>query len=171
MVVHNNQVYGLTKGQASPTSHEGFVTKAQPKGVASASFNPIAIAVAMKAGFVARGFAGRADHLADLIQQGIAHRGLSVIDVLQPCVSFNKLNTFSWYEKRCHPLPDDFDITDWEAASKVASQWGDKIPIGVIYKNNRRTFEDHFPAFTQGPLFMRDVVDRGVIEKIMEKYG
>lgn len=169
LVVHNNQVYGLTKGQASPTSHEGFITKTQPKGVASAPFNPISIAVAMKAGFVARGFAGRVDHLADLIRQGIAHRGISVIDVLQPCVSFNKVNTFAWYKERCYTLPDDYDLTDWEAASKVASKWGDNIPIGVIYKNNRKSFEEHFPALTEGPLVLQDV-DRTAIEKIMEGY-
>ena len=169
MVVHNNQVYGLTKGQASPTSHEGFVTKIQPNGVAAAPFNPVAIAVAMKAGFVSRGFAGRIDHLADLIQQGIAHQGLSIVDVLQPCVSFNRVNTFEWYEKRCYPLPGHYDAADWETACKTASQWGDKIPIGVIYKNNRKTFEEHFPALSQGPLIRQDV-DRPVLEKLMEGY-
>ena len=169
MVVHNNQVYGLTKGQASPTSHEGFVTKTQPNGVAAAPFNPVAVAVVMKAGFVARGFAGRVDHLTDLIRQGIAHRGLSIVDVLQPCVSFNRVNTFEWYEKRCYSLPDHYDAADWETACKTASQWGDKIPIGVIYKNDRKTFEEHFPTLAHGPLIRQDV-DRLAFEKLMEGY-
>ena len=169
MVVHNNQVYGLTKGQASPTSPEGFVTKTQPQGVASSPFNPVTVGVAMKAGFVARGFAGQVDHLADLIRRGIAHRGLSLIDVLQPCVSFNKVNTFEWYQKRCYPLPDDYDVKDWEGAMKMTTQWEDKIPIGVIYQSDRKTYEDHFPLLKEGPLVDREN-DRAVTQQIMEGY-
>ena len=170
LLVHNNQVYGLTKGQASPTSPEGFVTKAQPEGVPSLPFSPIVVAVAMRAGFIARGFSGKMDYLSELIQQGIAHRGFALIDVLQPCVSFNKVNTFSWYKERCNPLPAGYDPTDWEAAIKVAGEWGDKIPIGIIYRNDRPPFEDHFPVLSQGPLVGRDV-DRVMLKKIMERYG
>ena len=169
LIVHNNQVYGLTKGQASPTSDEGFITKMQPKGAPSSQFNPIAIAVAMKAGFVARGFAGKVDHLADLICQAVAHPGFSLIDVLQPCVSFNRINTFAWYEKRCYMLNDDYDFTSWEDAILTANQWGDKIPIGIIYKNNRKSFEDNFSVLNQGPLVNQDV-DRTVLKKIIEEY-
>lgn len=169
LLVHNNQVYGLTKGQASPTSAEGFVTKAQPEGVPSAPFNPIAVAVAMRAGFVARGFAGMLDHMSELIQQGINHRGLALIDVLQPCVSFNKINTFAWYKQRCNPLSPAYDPTDWEQAIKVASEWGDKIPTGVIYRNDRIPFGEHFPALSQGPLVGRNV-ERAMLKKIMEGY-
>lgn len=169
LLVHNNQVYGLTKGQASPTSPEGFVTKAQPEGVPSLPFSPTVVAVAMRAGFIARGFSGKMDHLSELIQQGIAHRGFALIDVLQPCVSFNKVNTFSWYKERCNPLPAGYDPTDWEAAIKVAGEWGDKIPIGIIYRNDRPPFEDHFPVLSQGPLVGRDV-DRVTLTKIMEGY-
>jgi len=169
LLVHNNQVYGLTKGQASPTSAQGFVTKVQPEGVPSAPFNPIAVAVAMQAGFVARGFTGMIDHLSELIQQGIAHRGFALIDVLQPCVSFNKVNTLAWYKQRCEVLPSTYDPTDWETAMKVACKWGDKIPTGIIYRNNRLAFEEHFPVLRQGPLIGRDV-DRVMLKKIMEGY-
>ena len=169
LLVHNNQVYGLTKGQASPTSAEGFVTKAQPEGVLSAPFNPIAVAVAMRAGFVARGFAGMPDHLSELIQQGITHRGLALIDILQPCVSFNRVNTFAWYKQRCEALPTTYDPRDWKEATKVASEWGDKIPIGIIYRNDLPPFEAHFPVLKQGPLVGRDV-DRVMLKKIMEEY-
>jgi 2-oxoglutarate ferredoxin oxidoreductase subunit beta len=169
LLVHNNQVYGLTKGQASPTSAEGFVTKAQPQGVPSAPFNPIEVAVAMRASFVARGFAGFTDELSGLIQQGIAHRGLALIDVLQPCVSFNKVNTFAWYKERCEALPSTYDPTDWEAAMKVACKWGDKIPIGIIYRNARIPFEGHFPVLRQEPLVGRDV-DQVMLKRIMEGY-
>ena len=149
LLVHDNQVYGLTKGQASPTSDRGFVTKAQPHGVEAAQFNPVAVAVAMRAGFVARGFSGMTDHLSNLIVKAIAHRGLSLIDILQPCVSFNKVNTFGWYKKRCYQLPHDHDPTDWNAAMKVAFQWGDKIPVGVIYKNDKPAFGERFVANLQ----------------------
>ena len=169
LLVHNNQVYALTKGQASPTSDEGFITKNQPGGVASAAFNPVAVAVAMHAGFVARAFAGLVDDLSDTIQQAIAHRGFSLVDVLQPCVSFNKVNTFAWYKKRSYPLTEDYDPTDWNAAVKVADQWGDRIPVGVIYRNERPPFEEHFPVLGRGPLTGGNM-DRTTLKKIMEEY-
>jgi len=170
MLVHNNQIYGLTKGQASPTSDEGMITKAQPQGVPSAAFNPISVAVAMHGGVVARGFAGMIDHLAELIQQGIAHPGFALVDILQPCVSFNHVNTFAWYKQRCYELPPDYDPTDWEAAIKKAQEWGDRIPVGVIYRNNRPRFEDHFPVLQHGPLGGQSVDQQRLI-KIMHKYA
>ncbi|MBM4330803.1 MAG: 2-oxoacid:ferredoxin oxidoreductase subunit beta [Deltaproteobacteria bacterium] len=169
LLVHNNQVYGLTKGQASPTSEAGFITKAQPEGVTSAPFNPVAVAVAMKAGFVARGFSGLEDHLSGLIKQAIAHRGFSLIDILQPCVSFNKVNTFSWYKKRCRELPADYDPQNKEAALKVAEEWGEIIPIGIIYRNNRPPFEDNLPVLQEGPLVGKQV-DRKLLANVMESY-
>jgi len=157
LLVHNNQVYGLTKGQASPTSPEGFVTKTQPHGAYSEPFNPVAVAVAMHAGFVARGFCGLTDHLAGLIQQAIAHPGFALVDILQNCVSFNKVNTFAWYKERCQPLPESYDPTDWQAAMQTAVQWGAQIPVGVIYRNQRPTFEEHFEVLRQGPLVGRNM--------------
>lgn len=170
LLVHNNQVYGLTKGQASPTTAEGFVTKAQPEGVVSAPFNPIAVAVTMQAGFVARGFSGMIDNLSELIQKAIVHPGFAVIDVLQPCVSFNKINTYAWYKDRCHPLPPTYDPADWDKAIKVAREWGNRIPVGIIYRNDRLPFEKNFSVLSQGPLVGRDV-DRLKLRKIMEVYG
>lgn len=169
LLVHNNQVYGLTKGQASPTSPQGFVTKAQPDGVPSAPFNPIAIAVALQAGFVARSFAGMPEHLKDMIQEGIRHKGLSLIDILQPCVSFNHVNTYEWYRKRCKPLPPDYDPEDWERAMGESLKWGDEIPVGIIYRNHRPTFEEHFRVLKEGPLVGRGV-DTGKLEAILDHY-
>jgi len=166
LLVHNNQVYGLTKGQASPTSAEGFVTKAQPQGVMSAPFNPVAVAVTMHAGFVARGFAGMSDHLSGLIQQAIAHRGFSLVDVLQPCVSFNKVNTFAWYQDRCYELPETHDPTDWEAAIGLSQEWGDHIPLGVIFESDRAPFEDRVG---QG-ILVRQPVDRNALKEVVESY-
>ena len=170
MIVHDNQIYGLTKGQASPTSMEGFATKAQPGGVILERFNPIAVAVAMQAGFVARSFTGYVDHLAAMIRQGIAHRGFAMIDVLQPCVSFNKLNNFAWYKKRCYELPPGYDPADWSIAMKTAMEWGEKIPIGVVYKNNRPPFGDLIPVLSKGALVGRDV-DRAELAAAIDEIG
>lgn len=170
LIVHNNQIYGLTKGQASPTTMEGFVTKAQPEGVASAPFNPIAVAVAMQASFVARGFSGMIEHLAGLIEQAIAHEGFALIDVLQPCVSFNKVNTFAWYKKRCYALPEEYDATDWQAAMGIAMEWEDKIPLGIIYRNQRTSFEKRFSVLRHGPLVGQDT-NLAELKKILEKFA
>ena len=170
LLVHNNQIYGLTKGQASPTTEQGLVTKAQPQGVPSTPFNPIAVAVALQAGFVGRGFSGMTDHLTRLIEQAITHKGFSLVDILQPCVSFNKVNTFAWYKKRCYELPQDHDPTLWETAIKTALEWGERIPVGVIYRNERPTFEEHFPVLKQGPLIGQGV-DRDRLQKVMEDYA
>ncbi|MGM0644988.1 MAG: 2-oxoacid:ferredoxin oxidoreductase subunit beta [Thermodesulfobacteriota bacterium] len=153
LLVHDNQIYGLTKGQASPTTETGHVTKAQPSGAPSAPFNPLAVAVSMEAGFVARGFSGEKEHLVELIQDAVAHPGFSLIDILQPCVSFNTVNTYAWYKKRCRKLDASHDPTDWAAAMRLTREWGESIPIGVVYRSNERPpFENHFPVLSQGPL-------------------
>jgi 2-oxoglutarate ferredoxin oxidoreductase subunit beta len=166
LLVHNNQIYGLTKGQASPTTAEDFVTKAQPEGVFSAPFNPIAVAVAMQAGFVARAFSGMVDHLSELIQQGIAHAGFALIDILQPCVSFNKVNTFAWYKKRCYTLPTEYDPTDWGNAMKTATEWGEGIPLGIIYHNARPSLGERIG---RGRMIGRET-DRDVLGKILKGF-
>jgi 2-oxoglutarate ferredoxin oxidoreductase subunit beta len=132
VIVHDNQIYGLTKGQASPTSEPGMRTKIQPAGVILAPFPPLETALALGCGFVARGYAAEKEHLAELILAGIAHKGFSLIDVLQPCVSFNKLNTFDWYAKRVYKTGPEHDPADRAAALALAAQ-RDRLPIGVIY--------------------------------------
>jgi 2-oxoglutarate ferredoxin oxidoreductase subunit beta len=167
LLVHDNQVYGLTKGQASPTSDLGFVTKAQPGGVASAPFNPVAVAVAMHANFVARGFTADLDHLAEMIQEAIAHPGFALVDILQPCVSFNPVNTYDWYRKRVQPLPGDYDPANWEQAMKTALMWGEKIPLGIIYRNDRPVFREHLGT---GSLIGKDT-DRARLREIVESFA
>lgn len=169
LLVHNNQVYGLTKGQASPTSDLGFITKAQPTGVKAAPFNPMAVAVAMGASFVARGFAGFEEHLVGLIKQAIIHKGFSLVDILQPCVSFNKVNTFSWYKKRCQELPADYDPTNREEAMKMAEKWGEVIPLGVIYRQERPSFTEMIPVLQAGPLVGRER-DKIKFKQILEGF-
>ena len=138
--VHNNQVYGLTKGQASPTSEKGFVTPAQPSGVINEPVNPLALAISENCGFVARSFSGEQEHLQAMMEAAIAHKGFALLDILQPCVTFNKQNTFKWYKDKIKPLEDSYDPYDKEAALKMAFEWESHIPIGIIYKNDRPSY-------------------------------
>ena len=153
-LVHNNQVYGLTKGQASPTSDQGFVTKTTPQGSISPACNPLMLAVASDCSFVARGFAGEIDHLANLIKEGIQHEGFALIDILQPCVSFNRVNTFKWYSDRIYKIDTDsaYDAADRLNAFQKVQEWDDNIPIGILYRNQRPTLESQIPALPDQPL-------------------
>jgi 2-oxoglutarate ferredoxin oxidoreductase subunit beta len=121
----------------------------------------------MHGGFVARGFSGLEDHLSGLIERAIAHRGFSLVDVLQPCVSFNKVNTFAWYKERCYELPETYDPTDWESAVKTAHEWGDRIPVGVIYKHESPPLEERLG---RGVLVGREL-DRNALKKVVERYS
>jgi len=151
-LVHNNQVYALTKGQASPTSDQGFVTKTTPHG-ASTPLNSLAVAIAAGGTFVARGFSGDIDHLVGLIKSGIQHRGFALIDILQPCVSFNHKNTHAWYKERVYKLEEAAHRpSDRSAAMEKALEWGERIPIGVIYRQEKPAFEDELPVLKRGPL-------------------
>lgn len=152
LFVHDNQVYGLTKGQASPTSMEGMVTKNQPFGVLSEPFNPMAMAVALDCGFVARGYAGDHEHLKGLIRDAINHEGFSLVDILQPCVTFNKVNTYEWYADRVYHLDAGHDPRNRVKAFEKALEWGDRIPIGIIYRNDRPSFERRIPILSGRPL-------------------
>jgi 2-oxoglutarate ferredoxin oxidoreductase subunit beta len=156
-LVHDNQIYGLTKGQASPTSDEGFVTKTTLTGAARA-VNPINLAITGGASFVARSFAGDIDHLSGIIQEGIKHCGFSLVDILQPCVTFNHKNTFEWYQERVYKLEEtDYDPTDTRQVRAKAEEWGDRIPIGIIYKQERPPYEGRQPALKKGPLVTQDI--------------
>lgn len=162
-LVHNNQVYGLTKGQASPTSDQGFVTKTTPEGAVT-PINPIALAIAAGASFVARAFAGDVEYLASLIKMGIRHKGFSLIDILQPCVTFNHKNTYSWYRERVYKLGEEanYNPGNKTAAFDKAQEWGERIPIGVIYRKELPTFEEQLPALSKGPLVRQRIEPRQV---------
>jgi 2-oxoglutarate/2-oxoacid ferredoxin oxidoreductase subunit beta len=160
LLVHTNQVYGLTKGQASPTSDVGFVTKTQPEGVRNEPFNPIATAIVMRAGFVARSFSGMQDHLTEMIVQAMNHPGFALVDILQPCVTFNKVNTFAWYRKRCQPVPADHDPTDWQSAMRLAYEWQERIMTGVIFKCSRPVMTFPEPGATPRPVALHHSMQR-----------
>jgi len=151
-LVHDNQIYGLTKGQTSPTSDFGTVTKTTPFGSAEPAFNPLALAVALDAGFVARGFAGNVAHLAGLIKEAIGHPGFSLVDILQPCVTFNRVNTSQWYRYRVYELEAGYDPTDRAQAFARAQEWGDRVPIGVIYRSARPAWDRLQPGAGDTPL-------------------
>jgi len=153
-LIHNNQVYGLTKGQASPTSDPGMVTGVQTGGVQIPALNPLALALVLGAGFVARCFSGEQEHLKATIKAAIDFPGYALVDILQPCVSFNKVNTFGWYKKRVY-FPEVSDREDWDAALKLAREWGERIPLGVFYLNPRTTFEAALKVLEGDPLAFR----------------
>ena len=168
-MVHNNQVYGLTKGQASPTSDLGFVTRTTPLGAGQPA-NPLALALASEVSFLARGFAGDIESLSGLLKMGIEHHGFSLIDILQPCVSFNHKNTYQWYKERVYKLEDEgYDPSDKVGAFTKAQEWGDRIPIGLIYRKERPVYEEQFPALKEGPL-VKQKIDPLQFEALLDEF-
>lgn len=169
-LVHNNQVYGLTKGQASPTSDEGYVTKTTVKGAVE-PVNPIAIALAENCSFIARSFSGDQPHLSRMIQLAIRHRGFALIDVLQPCVTFNKKNTHAWYRQRVYRLEEDgYNPTDRIAAFQKSLEWGDHIPIGVIYRTERPVYEDRFLTTHPDIPLIQKQTDPSKLEGLLDEF-
>ena len=173
LFVHDNQIYGLTKGQASPTSIEGMVTKNQPFGVLSEQLNPMVMAIALDCSFVARGYAGDQEHLKGLIKEAVNHKGFSLVDILQPCVTFNKVNTYAWYGQRVYHIEPDYNPEDRVQAFQRALEWGERIPIGVIYRNHRPTFEERIPVIKEAPLASQSFELnrlRAIIEEISREF-
>ncbi|MCX5825232.1 MAG: thiamine pyrophosphate-dependent enzyme [Deltaproteobacteria bacterium] len=157
ILVSENQVYALTKGQSSPTSALAVKNDLTPGGNPNLPLNPLALAVTMGAPFVARGFAGDKEHLAVLIREAILFKGTAVVDILQPCVSFNKINTYAWYRERVFKM--ERPLTDRYEAIKTADLWGEKIPIGVIYRNDEAPCREVKEIF-RVPLAKADVASR-----------
>jgi len=170
-IVHNNMVYGLTKGQASPTSQPGFITPVQTHGVFEEPFNPVAVAIALNASFVARAFAGDRDQTSEIMGKAIRHRGYALVDILQPCVSFNKLNTHRWFKDNSYYLDDSHDQSDRMEAFRRATKPGD-FPLGVLYVNSDRTpFEESLPAYlnNRDPLYTRQLNKEKLADLIMSR--
>ena len=158
-IVMDNQIYGLTTGQASPTSEREMKTKSTPEGVIENPVNPIALALAAGATYVARGFSGDAKGIAELLVRGIRHKGFSLVDILSPCVTYNKVNTYDWFRQRVYSLEKEgHDPSDLHAALRRAVEWPnldqkrDRIPLGVFYeRTDIPTYEDLEPALRHGP--------------------
>lgn len=168
--VHDNQIYGLTKGQASPTSDIGSVTDFTPDGVNVNPLNPIVAAIGLGAGFVARAFSGDKEQLKKIMTEAINYNGYALVDILQPCVSFNKINTYAWYKKRVYALPEDgsYNPNDKIQAFTKGLEWGDKIPTGVIYREDRPSFVDKVPFLQDAPLVDLPVETEAIKEFIQE---
>lgn len=156
-IIMDNNIYGLTKGQVSPTSSIGFVTKTTPKGNPDQPVNPLMLALAAGATFIARGFSGKPKELADIIIQGMKHNGFAVIDAYSPCPTFNKINTFQFYRDGTAPLPKDFDPTNRDAALRVIES-ENPYYLGLLYKREGDSFTDNVMAQVSGDESMRTKV-------------
>lgn len=170
-IIHNNQLYALTVGQASPTSEKKIKTRSTPEGVIEESLNPMALAITSGASFVARGFSGDIKHLTEIFIQGIKHKGFSLIDVLQPCVTLNHLNTYQWFYRRVYRLDDSsYDLKNKFSAFEKSFEWGDKIPIGVFYQIDKPTFTEQLPQLQKMPL-VDQPLDKINIEGLLEEFS
>jgi 2-oxoglutarate ferredoxin oxidoreductase subunit beta len=169
-MVHNNMVYGLTKGQATPTSDKGFKSPSTPFGAIEEPLNPIALALTMGATFVARGYAGDVAHLTQLIEEGIKHKGFSLIDIFQPCVTFNKINTYGFFVQNVYKLESDpaYDKSNWDMAMKKAQET-EKLPIGIFYQVQKPTYEEQEPGVASVAAADLDI-SKIDITKAMERY-
>jgi 2-oxoglutarate/2-oxoacid ferredoxin oxidoreductase subunit beta len=174
-IVMDNQIYGLTTGQTSPTSRVGMKTKSMPFGNVEAPVNPISLALVAGATFVARGFSGEQKHLTELMRQGILHKGFSFLDVFSPCVTYNHDNTYQWFRPRVKKLEDDpsYDASDWSGAMEKSVLWGEEIPIGKFFeRTDVRALHEAEPVLSGGPLIHSDPrvppeVARSFVEALM----
>ncbi|MBI4067041.1 2-oxoacid:ferredoxin oxidoreductase subunit beta [Candidatus Gottesmanbacteria bacterium] len=170
IIMHDNQVYGLTTGQTAPTAQKGFKTKSTPAGSIEEPINPLSIAIAAGATFVARGFAGDIPSITNLIVEGIKHPGLSFVDIFQPCVTFNHVNTYQWYRDHIYNLPEDYKADDRAEAYKKALEWTEKIPVGVFYRELKPTYEEQTPQIAETSLVDSAPVSKEVLTKLIGEF-
>ncbi len=169
LLTHNNQIYGLTTGQYSPTTDLGEKNKATSVLTNEEPVNPLSISLSAGATFVARSFAGDNKQLTSLICEAVKHKGFSILDIMQPCVTFNHKNTFAWFFERVYKLGEDHDVKNRLTALQKAEEWPlrqmlkdppvgeaksekEKIPTGIFYKEEKQIFEESFPQIAQTPL-------------------
>jgi 2-oxoglutarate ferredoxin oxidoreductase subunit beta len=173
-IVGDNLVYGLTAGQTSPTSKPGFKTKSTPQGAVEHPIQPQALAMAAGITYLAQGFAGDVEHLTRLIEGGIRHRGFALIDSFDPCVIFNRIQTYEWYREHIINLDEDdsYDPTDREAAIEKVMDF-EHLYTGLIYKNEERApYEELLPGFPEEPLAHQELgMDRRELEAFLERYA
>ncbi|MDO8609472.1 MAG: 2-oxoacid:ferredoxin oxidoreductase subunit beta [bacterium] len=157
VVVHDNCVYGLTTGQVAPTAKKGYKSKSTPSGIIEVPINPVLLALTSGATFIAQAFAGDVQTLISLIKQGIEHKGFALVNVLQPCVTFNKVNTYKYYMQHVYKLPMDYKSDNYEEAMKKGIELNEeKFPIGVIYKKERSVYTDQLTQLQKGPIIKRE---------------
>ncbi|MCG8499935.1 MAG: 2-oxoacid:ferredoxin oxidoreductase subunit beta [Firmicutes bacterium] len=168
--VHNNQIYGLTKGQASPTTDMRFVTEVQAGGVILEPLNPVALAITMGASFVARSFSGDRAHLKEMMKAAITHKGYALVDILQPCISFNKVNTFKFYKERVYHMKEDYDYANKAQAFERSLEWGDRIPIGIFYRTEKPSYMEKIHHLSDGEILADKKPDPMEAEKFMDDF-
>ena len=169
LFVHDNMVYGLTKGQASPTSREGMVTPVQVSGVFEKPVNPLALAVSLDVPFVARAFSSDVEETKEIMKKAILHKGFALVDIFQPCFSFNKVNTHKWFKDNTYYLGNDYDPADRARAFKKALE-EEPFPLGIVYLNqDRPPFEENLALYSRDkrPLYEREP-SLDIIRKILE---
>jgi 2-oxoglutarate/2-oxoacid ferredoxin oxidoreductase subunit beta len=169
-ILMNNEVYGLTTGQASPTTMMDVRTKTTPRGCAEMPINPVAMGIVSGATYVARAFSGDPKHMSRIIANGIAHHGFALIDCLSPCVTYNKLNTYPWFKERVYRLEDDagYNPRDLMAAMEKAYEWGDRIPLGLFFQTERPAYEDSDPVLARGPAVDQPVgLSQGLFDQLL----
>ncbi|SSC14040.1 2-oxoacid:acceptor oxidoreductase, beta subunit, pyruvate/2-ketoisovalerate family [Mesotoga infera] len=159
VLIHDNQIYGLTKGQGSPTTQKGQVTSSQLQGVINEPLNPLALTIAMDAAFVGRTFIGDSEHFKRVVAAAIRHRGFSVVDIMQPCVTFNKVNTFKYYKDRLYDVKEEnpsYDPGDKAKAFEKSLEWGERIPMGIIYTRDKPSYCELHAVLKDGVVPVKD---------------
>lgn len=173
VIIHDNRVYGLTTGQVAPTARRGYKSKSTPKGIIEIGMNPLTLGISQGASFVARGFAGDIPHLTELIVSGLKHKGFTVIDVLQPCVTFNKVDTYKYYRERVFKLEEkEHNASDRYAAYKMAELPEDKgIPLGVFYRDDTRpAYHEQVEVLKQGTLIEQKTEPADYFDDLLTNY-
>jgi len=158
-IVMDNQIYGLTKGQASPRSAEGFKTKSTPQGSIESAISPLEIAMAAGATFVAQSFSSNLKQLTAVIEAGLNHKGFSLINVFSPCVTFNKVNTYDWFKENIVDLDEipDYDPTNRVMAMTKIMETNSML-TGIIYQNkDKKSYEDSVPNFKAEGIAKQDI--------------
>ncbi|MBI4895205.1 MAG: 2-oxoacid ferredoxin oxidoreductase [Candidatus Aenigmarchaeota archaeon] len=172
-IVQNNAVYGLTKGQTSPTSEKGFKSNSTPSGALEDATNPMVLGITTGATYVARGYAYDVDHLKKLIIGAVEHKGFSLLDVFQPCTTYNKIQTVAWYKQHLKKLEDDtsFDSKNKQEALKRAMQWGETIWYGKFYQERKSTYEEGLPQIAKASLLNQMRENQNIdISPLMNKF-
>ena len=173
-IVMDNQIYGLTKGQHSPTSAFGFKAKTTPAGNIENAVSPLQIALAAGVTYLAQGFSHDVNQLTELITGGIEHKGFSLINVFSPCVTYNKVNTYEWYKEHIVPLDQfpGFDPTNKTAAAAKVIET-DGLCTGLLYvDNNRPAFDDLIPGYLETPIAEQDFhIEQELFDKFMEEFA
>jgi len=169
VIVHDNRVYGLTTGQVSPRAAKGFRSKSTPTGIIEKPLNPLLLSLTSGATFVAQAFAGDVNQMVAIFKKGIEHKGFSLINVIQPCVTFNKINTYQYYLKRAYKLPPEYRTGDFDEALKKAHEIDEeKFPLGIIYETNLPVYTDQLPVLKEKTLLERERMSN--FDNLMEEY-